>query len=149
MSDTSLAETRIQVTTEYFRKIDSGHAEILDLMTDNVEIYFPKFGVGYGKAEFMEVVKGLMGCLQSIKHDIDRFRFHVTRDHVIVEGFEEGVMADGTAWPVEGHSEGRFANVFEFEGDRIKRVFIYVDPDFASADKDRFRWGDRVRVTKA
>ena len=71
--------------------------------------YFPKFGVGYGKAEFMEVAKGLLGSLQRIEHDFDRMTFHVARDHVIVEGFEGGVMADGTAWPVEGRSEGRCA----------------------------------------
>ncbi|HTN04106.1 MAG TPA: hypothetical protein VL132_19605 [Planctomycetaceae bacterium] len=75
--------------------------------------------------------------------------FHVAGDHVIVEGFESGVMADGTPWPVEGRSEGRFANVFEFDGDLIKRVHIYVDPDFASADNERFLWGIRVRMARS
>lgn len=56
-------------------------------------------------------------------------------------------MADGTPWPVEGLSEGRFANVFGFEGTQISRVYIYVDPDFASADKSRFLWGQTVRMS--
>lgn len=148
MSDTALTQTRIEVATDYFRKIDSGDPSIVHIMTETVEVYFPKFGVGYGKADFMEVAKGLMGSLQSIKHDLERLTFHVAGDHVIVEGFESGVMADGTAWPIEGLSEGRFANVFQFQGDLIQRVFIYADPDFASADKKRFLWGEKARMTK-
>ncbi|MEF3366821.1 nuclear transport factor 2 family protein [Methylocystis sp. 9N] len=149
MPDSALTRKRIDVATDYFRKIDSGDPTIVDIMTDDVEVYFPKFGVGYGKAEFMELAKGLMGSLQSIQHDLDRMTFHVAGDHVIVEGFESGVMADGAPWPVEGRSEGRFANFFRFEGDLIKRVYVYVDPDFASAHKERFLWGDHVRMAKA
>ena len=149
MSDPVLDRTRIEVATDYFRKIDSGDPAILDIMTDDVEVYFPKFGIGYGKAAFGDVAKGLMGSLQSIRHDLDQMRFHVAGDHVIVEGFESGVMADGTPWPVEGRSEGRFANVFEFEGELIKRVFVYVDPDFASTHQERFLWGDHLRMAKA
>jgi hypothetical protein len=148
MSDSALSETRIELATDYFRKVDSGDPAILDIMTDDVETYFPKFGVGHGKAEFMELAKGLTGSLQSIRHDFERMKFHVAGNHVIVEGFESGVMADGTPWPVEGRSEGRFANVFEFEGHLIKRVYVYVDPDFASTHKERFLWGDNVRVAK-
>ena len=149
MSDPALTKTRLEVATDYFRKIDSGDPAILDILTDDVETYFPKFGVGYGKAEFMELAKGLMGSLRSIQHDLDRMRFHVAGNHVIVEGFESGVMADGTPWPVERRSEGRFANVFEFEGDLIKRLYVYVDPDFASTHTERFLWGDNVRKAKA
>lgn len=149
MSDAALTQTRIEAANDYFRKIDSGDPSILDMLTDDVETYFPKFGVGYGKADFMEVAKGLMRSLQSIRHDLDRMKFHVAGHHVIVEGFESGVMADGTSWPVEGRSEGRFANVFEFEGALIKRIYIYVDPDFASTHNERFLWGGHVRIAKA
>lgn len=68
-------------------------------------------------------------------------------------GFDSGVMADGTAWPVKGLSEGRFSNVFAlnvltlnvfalnvlaFIGELIKRVAVYVDPDFQSTHTARF-----------
>jgi hypothetical protein len=142
------ADSRIEAATEYFRRIDRGDPTILDLFTDDVEVYFPKFGVGYGKAEFMEVANGLMGSLKSIRHDIDRLTFHVAGEHLIVEGFESGVMADGTPWPIEGRSEGRFANVFAFDGDLIRRLYIYADPDFASTHEERFLWGDKVRMSK-
>src|SRR5688572_13613737 len=144
LSDDALTQTRIQVATDYFRKVDSGDPTIVDIMTDGVEVYFPKFGVGRGKAAFVEVAQGLMRSLQSIQHDLDRMRFHVAGHHIIVEGFESGVMADGTPWPVEERSEGRFANVFEFEGNRIKRLYVYVDPDLASTHRERFLWGDNA-----
>ena len=63
MPNTDLTQERIAVATDYFRKIDSGDPTILDILTDDVVTYFPKFGVGYGKAEFMEVAKGLLGVV--------------------------------------------------------------------------------------
>src|SRR5690606_12468650 len=113
MSDAALTKTRLELATDYFRKVDSGDPSLVDSMTDDVEFYFPKFGVGRGKAAFAELAKGLLASLRSIQHDLERMRFHVAGDHVIIEGVESGVLADGTRWPVEGRSEGRFANVFE------------------------------------
>lgn len=149
MSDPVLTQHRIAAVTAYFHKIDRGDPSILDIMTDDVEIYFPKFGVGHGKNDFMEVARGLMGSLERICHDVDRMTMHVAGDHVIVEGFESGVMADGTAWPVKGRSEGRFSNVFAFKGELIKRIAIYVDPDFQSTHTERFLWGENVRMAGA
>lgn len=148
MPDAALMQKRIAVVRGYFLKIDRVDPTVLDLMTDDVETYFPKFGVGYGKAEFMRIAEGLMGSLKSIRHELEQLRVHVADNHVIAEGIESGVMADGRAWPVPGLSEGRFANVFEFKGDLIKRIYIYVDPDFSSDDKERFLWGDKVRIAK-
>ena len=148
MLNSNVISSRVDVAKEYFRRIDNGDPAILDIMTDDVEAYFPKYGVGYGKADFMEIAKGLMGSLQSIKHDLDRMTFHEIGDFLIAEGFESGVMADGTPWPIEGRSEGRFVNVFGFSGNAIKRVYIYVDPDFATRDKARFLWRDKVKFAK-
>ena len=148
MSTTTSAQTRIDIAAEYFRRVDNGDATLFDLMTDDVQVYFPKFGTGYGKDEFAESAKGLLGSLKSIAHDMERMTYHVSGDHVIVEGFEGGVTAEGVEWPVPGRSEGRFCNVFEFEGELIKRVHVYVDPDFASTHTERFLWGDNVRMTR-
>lgn len=144
--DTTLTKRRLAVASDYFRKIDNGDLTVIDSLTEDVEVYFPKFGVGVGKAAFMEIAKGLMDSLQSIKHDLDRMTFHVAAHHVIVEGFESGILADGSAWPIQGRSEGRFANVFEFEDVLIKRLYIYVDPDFGSTHKEGFLWGHTVRT---
>ena len=63
MPNTELTQERIAIATDYFRKIDSGDPTILDILTDDVVTYFPKFGVGYGKAEFMEVSAGQKSVL--------------------------------------------------------------------------------------
>jgi len=46
-------------------------------------------------------------------------------------------MSDGTSWPDNNVSTGRFCSVFEFEGKRISRMYVYVDPDFPSRDLER------------
>ncbi|WP_017748448.1 hypothetical protein [Scytonema hofmannii] len=43
----------------------------------------------------------------------------------------------GVALPDGIVSQGLFCNVFEFDGVLIRRMHIYVDPDFTSADRDR------------
>jgi hypothetical protein len=57
----------------------------------------------------------------------------------VVEGTESGVAGDGTPWPDGEVSQGRFCNVFEFNGDLISALRIYVDPDFTSSHQDRIR----------
>ena len=103
MPNAELTQERIAVATDYFRKIDSGDPTILDILTDDVVTYFPKFGVGYGKAEFMEVAKGLLGSLQRIEHDFDRMTFHVAGDHVIVDKFNLEV-GEGEAVALTGRN---------------------------------------------
>ena len=59
--------------------------------------------------------------------------------YVVVEGREKGMTKQGVAWPDNVISYGLFCNVFEFEGNLIKRVHIYVDPDFTSCDSERIK----------
>jgi hypothetical protein len=143
-----LAAARIAVAMDYFRKVDAADPSLLDLMTDDIQLYFPKFGVGYGKAAVAESAAGFHASLRQIEHDFERMNIMTTGEHVIVEGFERGVTAEGVPWPDPERSEGRYCNVFEFHGLLIKRVHIYVDPDFTSTDRARFLWGDKVRRTR-
>jgi ketosteroid isomerase-like protein len=140
MMTEALNEQRVAVAMDYFRKLDAGDPAMADLLTDDVQIYFPKFGVGYGKAEVGRAAQGLMSSLQTIEHDFERMNIIASGDHVVIEGFERGISADGTAWPVEGRSEGRYCNVFQFDGLKIKRLHIYVDPDLDSRHQERFLW---------
>ncbi|MNH33056.1 hypothetical protein D3C79_935420 [compost metagenome] len=75
--------------------------------------------------------------LNSIWHDIDGFKITTAGNTVIVEGQEGGVMSDGTSWPDNNISMGRFCSVFEFTGKLISRMYVYVDPDFPSRDLER------------
>jgi len=40
---------RIKAARDYFRLADQGHSEVLDLFHEDAEIYFPKFGFGFGR----------------------------------------------------------------------------------------------------
>lgn len=125
---------------DYFRKGDAGDAALLEMFTEDIELYFPKFGTRTGKPAAADFVQGLLGQLQSLQHDPDQYTYVASGDIVVVEGRESGVMKDGTVWPVPGRSDGRFCNVFRFRGDKISHLHIYADPDFAGRDASRFYW---------
>jgi len=41
---------RLDTVNTYFRKVDAGDPTVLDLFTDDVQMFFPKFGIAHGKA---------------------------------------------------------------------------------------------------
>jgi hypothetical protein len=132
------------VTTvkEYFRRGDAGRADLFDLFTEDFQFYFPKFGIGRGEAEFTELASKLLGTLKSISHDIGAMKFFEGPGFVVVEGTTEGEYGDGTRWSGGKTPGGRFCSVYEFREDGlINRVHIYLDPDYAGHDSDRFLWG--------
>lgn len=126
-----LTAQRVAIVRAYFRMVDDGDPGLLDLYTDDVELFFPKFGYGRGKDDMAEFARRLWVDLGSIEHDIEGLDIMVAGDRVIVEGREWGTLADGTAWPDGQVSTGRFCNVFTFRGTEISSVHIYADPDIA------------------
>jgi ketosteroid isomerase-like protein len=131
----------IATAKEYFRRGDAGRADLVDLFTDDVQIYFPKFGIGKGKEAIAELAGGLMGALDSIAHDIDSYLYHPSGNHLTVEGTTRGVAKNGLAWSGGETAGGRFCSVFEFRDGLIARMHIYMDPDYVSEDRGRFLWG--------
>lgn len=134
-----MSSNRREIIRQYFRYVDAGDARLLDLYTDDVEILFPKFGRAQGKDAMRRFGAKMSAMLGRLEHDIDGLHFIEAGDTMVVEGSEWGEMADGTLFPDGDISNGLFCNVFEFEGDLISAVRIYVDPDFPSLDKDRIR----------
>lgn len=132
-----LAAQRSEIVRTYFRMVDAGDPGLLDLYTDDVELFFPKFGLGRGKDDMVEFAHRLWLDLGSIEHDIDGLDIMISGDRVIVEGREWGTLADGTAWPDGQISSGRFCNVFTFRGTQISSVHIYADPDIASTHAEK------------
>lgn len=130
-------DPRIETVRAYFRKVDAKDPSLLDLFTDDVELFFPKFGAARGKAAVAQFGERIAVEAARLTHDIDGFVFTADGDRVVVEGREWGVTADGRQWPDGEISQGRFANVFAFEGPLISRASIYVDPDFTGDDKRR------------
>jgi ketosteroid isomerase-like protein len=131
--------SRIELVNEYFRRVDSGDPAMIDLFTEDAEMWFPKHGVAKGKAGIARFGSILGANLQRITHAIDEFRYHISGDVVVVEGTESGVTREGIRWPDGEVSQGRFCNVFDFEGALIRRLSIYVDPDFTSSHEERIR----------
>lgn len=135
----------VQVVREYYERGDAGRADILDLFSDDIEFYFPKFGVGRGKQAFGEFATGLLGSLKRLSHDFDTLRITECQHLVIVEGTTLGETAEGQVWSGGSTPGGRFASVFELSDGIITRMYVYLDPDYGSADKARFLWGEDRR----
>lgn len=133
-------EKRLELVREYFTKVGAGDPTLADLFSEDMEMHFPKFGIGRGKRVLAEFAKHMSRVIAEIGHHTDHFKYVISDDTIVVEGTEFGRLRDGRSWP-DGHvSQGRFCSVFEFDGLLIKRMFIYVDPDFGSDDSDRIEW---------
>lgn len=128
------------IVREYFSRVDAGRADTMDLFTDDFEFYFPKFGVSRGKEAFGGLLSGLLIVLKSITHPQENLKLFGS-DIVAAEGITCGETVGGATWRGGQTPGGRFCSVFAFSGDLISRMFIYVDPDYAGQDVDRFLWG--------
>src|SRR5882672_4723716 len=78
-------EEKIKIAREYFVRADHGRPDILELLHEEAEIYFPKFGFGFGWNSFFEMVKGFEGALEYIQHDYDRLNFIPSGDYLVVK----------------------------------------------------------------
>ena len=141
MAHTSAEEALIETAREYFRRVDQGRADLVELFTEDVEVYFPKFGVAKGKAAFGELATGLFRRIASITHDLECLHFVANGDDVVAEGFSSGSTRGGASWAGGTTPAGRFCNVFRFRDGKIDRVHIHLDPDYGAEDADRFSWG--------
>lgn len=130
---------RLETINTYFKKVDARDPAVFDLFTDDVQMFFPKFGLAHGKAALVKFEEAMTSELESLEHHFDAFNYIVSGNVIVVEGTERGVTRNGVHWPDGIVSEGRFCSVFEFDGPLIRRMHIYVDPDFTSADQDRIR----------
>lgn len=134
----------VALVREYFRRGDARRPDVLDLFTDDVEFYFPKYGVGQGKAAFVEFATVLRDAL-FVSHNQDRLTFIENGDRVAVEGTTYGHDRTGTRWQGAETPGGRFCAVYQIRDGLIARNYIYVDPDYTSRHVDGFLWGTDQR----
>lgn len=136
--------TRIERVKEYFRRSDAGEFAA-ELFAENFQFYWPKFGVGHGKASFFEMAGGLRGCrVRSASHHVEDFLFIEQGNRMAVEGTTEGTGFDDVQWHGGRTPGGRFCTVFIFnDQDLIVRMHIYLDPDFTGKDQQGFLWPQR------
>jgi hypothetical protein len=82
------------------------------------------------------------GTLEQIVHHYSHFNWVFSGGDVVVcEGTSHGEHRDGP-WRagVPEWAAGRWCDVFEIRDFLIQRVFIYLDPDYAGKDTERYPW---------
>src|SRR5260370_21712353 len=97
---------QIAVAQEYFRRVDAGRADLTDLMTEDVELYFPKFGIGRSKAAFGEFATGVGRVFESVAHDYRTYSFFCSGTNLVVEGTTRGRLKNGQCWSAAGTPGG-------------------------------------------
>ena len=146
-TQTMTDEQRKSVAIEYLKAFDNGGTtstggSILDLFADDAQVYFPKWGLADGKADITRWIGDVGGTLKSIAHHYAEFNWIFSGGDVVVcEGTSHGEHQDGP-WRagVPEWAAGRWCDVFEIRDFKIQRCFIYLDPDYAGKDKERYPW---------
>jgi hypothetical protein len=138
MINSNAAEDLLTKVEAYYRLFDSGQA-FMHLFDENAEIWFPKWGVT-GPGEVPKLFSDLGGHIAAIEHVMDQFKYYVAGDVVIVEGQTRGRLANGESWSNEPSAQGKFCSVFTFEAGVIKKMWIYLDPDYADQTNSLYAW---------
>ena len=134
------ARSKSDIVREFYIRMDAGREDVFERFSEDFEFYFPKFGLGRGRADLEKCVSTLRTTILSLKHDLDSFQFTEGPDGVAVEGLSSGETVAGQRWSGGETPGGRFCSVFGFRGPLICRLYTYLDPDYGSADAARFLW---------
>jgi hypothetical protein len=138
-------EQRKSVALEYLKAFDnkgvtSTGGSILDLFAEDAQVFFPKWGLATGKAHIGMLFTDFGSLLESVLHDYASFKWIMTGTDIFAcEGTSSGVHRDG-AWRAGVTHAGRWCDVFEVRDFLIQRCFIYLDPDYAGLDTQRYPW---------
>jgi hypothetical protein len=138
-TQTMTREQRKSVALEYFKRLDRGR-DLLELFAEDADAYFPKWGVARGKDESGRMFGDVAKLFSEINHHPENLKFIVEDDMVVVEGITSGMAADEVPWRAGVTHAGRWCDVFEIRDSKNQRCFIYLDPDYASADTERYHW---------
>ena len=138
-------EQRKSVALEYLKAFDnkgvtSSGGSILDLFADDAQVFFPKWGLATGKPQIAQLFTDFSALLRHILHDYGSFNWVMTGSDVFAcEGTSAGAHIDGE-WRAGVMHAGRWCDVFEVRDFLIQRCFIYLDPDYAGRDTQRYPW---------
>ncbi|SHL05737.1 nuclear transport factor 2 family protein [Chryseobacterium polytrichastri] len=135
-----MENNNVSKAQSYFELINNGQFNtqaFADLFTEDVEIYYPKFGYAKGMEGIGSFSQHVRKLINDLHFEMDKFTYITNEKYVIVEGSEKGITRTGIPFPDGIVSHGKFCTVFEFENSRIKRMHCYVDPDFGGEDIER------------
>ncbi|NPT56393.1 nuclear transport factor 2 family protein [Paraburkholderia elongata] len=137
--------SHISTVKEYFRRIDREFPA--ELFIEDFQFFFPKFGIGRGFDALMELARGIEPTRLSSLHHVDDLLYIEQGNLVAAEGTTEGTSSDNVEWCGGQTPGGRFCSIFEFNDEGlIKRMHVYLDPDYTGADTARFLWPQRTKV---
>lgn len=139
-------EQRKAIALDYIYALDHGTTQdgrkIIDLFAEDAQLYFPKWGVAQGHEEIQLLLSDISKPIQHIEHHVEDITWILSgSDLLVAEGTSHGQHVDGP-WRAGSPDwgSGRWCDVFEIRENKIQRVFIYLDPDYAGLDKDRYAW---------
>jgi len=136
------------IATSYLESLDAGGVSpttgigLFDHFADDGEVFFPKWGIARGKAEIIRMFTDVGGTLKGISHQYDTLIWYMTgTSRFAVEGTSSGEHRDGP-WQADNPAwgAGRWCDCFDVADGKIRRLFIYLDPDYASRDTARYPW---------
>lgn len=131
-------EEAIELARTFLTTLDA-QGDFFSLITDDVELTFPKWGTARGKANLGPFFQALGSYVAAIRHRPETFQFLVgERDgqaRVCIEGLSEGRLHNGKAW-----AAGRFSVIYDFRGRLVSRIGIYIDPDYVDDTADHYPW---------
>ena len=139
-------EQRKSVALEFLKAGDNGGVtstggSVLDLFADDAQLYFPNWGLATGKEQISRFLSDLGGTLKHAEHHYAQINWVFSADTVVCEGTSHGEHRDGpwrASMPEWG--AGRWCDVFEIRDWKIQRIFVYLDPDYAGRDTERYPW---------
>jgi len=95
----------IGLVKQYIIEGEAGNPTILKIFTNDVELRFRKFGRGWAKK--LWVISFKVARRNPKPDTLSRpLRVCCFRDIVVAEGWESGVIKDGTTGPTEGRFDG-------------------------------------------
>jgi hypothetical protein len=140
-------EQRKSVVLEFLKAIDHGGTtstggSIVDLFAEDAQVCFPKWGIAEGRDQIGQLFGDLASTLTAIKHDYATINWIFSGgDTLVAEGTSSGDHRDGS-WRagIPDWAAGRWCDVFEIRDFLIQRLFVYLDPDYAGRDVERYPW---------
>ena len=130
----------VAIVKEYFRRSDARRPDVFEVLHDDIEFYFPKYGIGHGKREFAAFAQ-VLGAALDVYHNQEALLFIESGNSVVAEGTTFGKDTSGRTWCGGETPGGRFCSVYEIRDGRIARSYIYADPDYTSRHEEDFLWG--------
>ena len=118
-------DERKSVAAEYLKALDLGK-EFFHLFAEDAEVFFPNWGVAIGEEEIKKLFSDLGGMVEEFRHHQAYINWIIQGDMVVAEGSSEGKLKTGERW-----SDSKWCDVFEIREGKIKRLYIYLDPEYS------------------